>query len=283
MKKAKRSRSASKTKGAPKKPRAPRKKAATGTTRKRAVVDGVIYTISPKATAVSPLRTHLASVTAQSARYDRTTKSYKYELGGRTISCGGLINMLRAKYYHHYQDNRSKRAKTCKIKGSSSSKGKCVDRQIAKTTAGKKVSRMSPLTKGLLEYWSINGHVLEAAQVPVELPGWFKMTQADVITRHMVTGQLWLWEVKTGAPVGFHVKQGKMTGGTVISDIDCTKLNIWHLQLHHTKMALEAAGVKIAHANVIQIHELREPDAPQAHPTLLKVHQQPEWVKRLKF
>lgn len=77
-----------------------------------------------------------------------------------------------------------------------------------------------------------------------------------------------------GAPVGLYRAQGMFHDN--LKDIKCTKFHIWHLQLHYTRMALEAAGVQIAEARVIQIH-----DHKQYPEFKLKVHKPPEWVSRI--
>ena len=196
-----------------------------------------------------------------------------FSKAGGTIKCGGLINTLKYRYYPKYKDNRSKRNwKKVKVKGSSSSQGKAVDKQVAASITGK--APRHPMAKALLDYWHSIGHELQAAQVPVELTdGWMKLTQADVITKDTKTGKLWVWEVKSGQPTGLFVQQGNFLG--LLSDVKCTKLHIWHLQLHYTKLALLAAGVNIEEARVIQIKENR------GEGLKIKVHEQPEWTKKI--
>jgi hypothetical protein len=225
---------------------------------------------------------YLMTPVAQSARYV-DDKGYMYNKAGRDISVGGLVNALKYRYYPHYKDNRSKRKwKSTKIKGSSASKGKKVDSEIALACQGPIKGKQNPMAARLLQYFQKElGHVLQAGQVPVELPGgWMKMTQADLLTLDPKTGKLHLWEIKTGFPVGFHVKQGKFMG--IEGNVDCKKLHIWHLQLHFTKLALRAAGVEVEEANVIQIYEEKNNKE-----FVVKVHSPKakgvvEWINKIK-
>lgn len=218
---------------------------------------------------------HLHSNTIQSARFDPDQGKYEFVKFNKTISCGGLIQTMRYKYYPNYKDNRSKRKwQSVKIKGSSATQGKRVDSEVAASIEGNLPKKPHKMTKALLAYWQSEGHQLQAAQVPVEviLSGAnIKMTQADLIARD-AQGRLWLYEIKTGAPVGFYQKQGKFLG--VLSEVDCTKQNIWHLQLLHTRLALEAAGVEIFQSRIIQIYEER--GSPELQ---IKLHEPPEWTR----
>lgn len=226
---------------------------------------------------------HLLSTVAQSARFVED-QGYMYTKAGREITVGGLVNTLKYRYYPHYKDNRSKRKwKSTNIKGSSASKGKLVDSQLALACQGPLKGKQNPMVVRLLEYFQKElGHVLQAGQVPVEIPGgWLKMTQADLLTLDPKTGKLYLWEIKTGFPVGFHVKQGTFKG--IEGNVDCKKLHIWHLQLHFTKLALQAAGVSVDEANVIQIYEEKN-----KKDFVVKVHSPKakgiaEWINKIQI
>jgi hypothetical protein len=225
------------------------------------------------------LARHLASTRAQTARFDDVAGTYTFQKAGGTRSCGGLINLLKHRYYPDYKDNRSKRKwKTVNVKGSTAAQGKRVDAQIAAYVgSGVVPTRLCPMAKALLDYMHSKGHQMQAAQVPVEIPdnGVLKLTQADLITRDN-DGKLWLWECKTGAPVGFKRKQGKFKGD-LLGDVDATKRNIWHLQLHHTYLALKAAGVEISEARVIQVNEERKQEGLH----FVTIYVPPEWTTRI--
>ncbi len=239
--------------------------------------DNLLFTSIPIDRLEPTLARHLGSVTAQSARFNEVLGQYSFTKAGGTRQCGGLVQTLKWKYYPKYEDNRSKRKwKTTKIKGSSAAQGKKVDTQVAAAVEGRLPARVHPMTRALLDYWREEGHQLQAAQVPVELTdGWLKLTQADLITLHTATGKLWLWEIKSGAPVGFATKQGYFTG--ILSKVPATKSNIWQLQLLYTRLALESAGVAISEARVIQIHETRGEEV-----FTIKVYSQPEWTALIK-
>lgn len=234
------------------------------------------------------LALHLASEEVRTAHF--ADRRYHYTTcGGTRVACGGLLQLVKNRFYSHYKNTRRRYRKTQK-KGSSKKIGSKVDDdvkhaitdvlggvQVGDDTRDTKKRRYKtykyhPLSKALLSHIHEMGHSLEAAQVPVVIPGVFKMTQADLITRNK-EGNLHLWEVKTGFPVGGYTKQGKLCG----TDVDCTKYNIWQLQLHYTRKALESAGVDIADASVIQVYK----DSTQTQP-VVKVHpEKTEWTNRL--
>jgi hypothetical protein len=220
------------------------------------------------------LARHLHHPLVQGARFDKKTGKYNFIKHGRMIACGGLLRHIKRIYYKSYKDNRSRRNyKKTNVKGSNKRQGKTVDQQIARSIE-RKVQKPHPMTRALLEHFKAKGHVLQAGQVPVELNGWSKMTQADLITRDKKTGKLWVWEIKTGMPVGFFVKQGCFKAAP-LKDVECTKLNIWHLQLRYTVAALQASHVQVGESRVIQIYEDKE------RGLVIKEHEPPEWVAKV--
>ncbi len=208
------------------------------------------------------LQQHLLSPFTRSVRHNEAGvdgRGYVVTKAGRSQVCGGLTRLLRARYYSHYKDNRSKRNyKKVAIKGSSAAQGIKVDDDIGQYVAGNKtLDKLHPMARALIEHVEAAGHVMQAAQVPVEVENG-RVTQSDLITQNTRTGELWLWEGKTGAPTGLHRKQGFFNGR--YNTVPCTKLNQWHLQLMYTRRALESAGVRIAHSRVIQIYEKKDMD-----------------------
>lgn len=194
---------------------------------------------------------HLSSVTVQTAAFNKKSGKYQFMKHGRIIECGGLTRFLKRSFYPNYKDNRSKRQwKKTKVKGSSKRQGKVVHAQVARSIE-KKVQKPHAMTSKILHFFKEKGHVLQAAEVPVELHGLNKLTQADLITRDQ-TGNLWLWELKTGMPTGFFRKQGELLR---FKNIEATKLNCWQLQLAYTRKALELSGVKISQARILHIYE----------------------------
>lgn len=194
---------------------------------------------------------------------------------GRTTLMCGLIERIRARHYHHHKRNRSKRNhKRVAVVGSSSAQGKTVDRQLKRAAEGNPVKKPHPMTARLQAYWAAEGHTLVACQVPVRVRDFFLcMTEADALTMD-AAGRLWLWEVKTGAPVGFHRAQGTLSHVRG-DEVPCNGQAIWQLQLHYTRRALEAAGVQICNSRVIQVHEHKKEGLK------LQVHAPPEWIHRV--
>jgi hypothetical protein len=178
-----------------------------------------------------------------------------------------------------------RRWRTTQVKGSSSGVGKRVDMELmhhCNPSLGLKPAKvLHKFTAKLLHLWTVEmKHTIQACQLPLLLVGEHNaMTQADVITRDERTGELWLWEVKTGMPVSLHrinKTTPKMRG--VFSSVPCTKFNAWHLQLHLTRKACVSAGIPIANARVIQISERKFKGS-----TVLEVkqHQPPAWTASL--
>lgn len=212
---------------------------------------------------------------------------YKFFHSGTEHTSGGLLTLLERTFYSHYQTNRSRRNhKHVMVRGSNDSKGKTVDRQISAWTslggAGQRPKRLNKLAASLMKHLEDLGHSPQAAQLPVLIPNTrpYRVTQADLITKDGFN-RLWLWEIKTGFPVGGFRKQDVFQHGIVDKNGDavpCTKYNIWQLQLHFTRQALESAGIEIAEARVIQVHEVKNKAEPQ-----IKIHAQPEWVKSARL
>ncbi len=239
---------------------------------------GFHFTSAPVDQLEPTLAAHLDSVLAKTAKFDGV--SYVFEKGGRPTRVAGLKKGLEARHYPHYIDNRAPRNwKTVRIMGSDAEEGKYVDTELAlhAEEPGRKVDHH--MVRKMLDTFREMGHVTVAGQVPVELPshlmGGHRMTQADLITRDDRTGELWLWEQKCGAPVGFNRKQGVFANLPGDEEVVCTKLGIWHLQLRYTLLSLRAAGVNIRHSRVSQIYEKR------GLGLFVDIHPPPEWTDRL--
>lgn len=210
-------------------------------------------------------------------------EKYSFFHAGITHEGGGVISLLQKTFYPHYKSNRSKRKyKSVNVQGSTSVKGKTIDGQLGKWTAlgggGKRPKRLNAWAGALMEHLETLGHTPQAAQLPVLIPNSrpHRMTQADLITVDGF-GRLWLWEIKSGIPVGGFQKQDVFQNGiqdTKGKTVPCTKYGIWQLQLEFTRKALEAAGISIAEARVIQVYGDKRENKP-----VVKVHSQPEWVK----
>lgn len=241
---------------------------------------GQIFTCASIDSLDPHLSAYLHGPVAQSARFDKETQCYKYTYAGAPVTGGGLLSMLKWAYYPKYDNTTKKRrAKGTKLTGSTAAQGKQVDSEIALMIEGrlrKKNKKPHPMAQAIVSEIRSMGHEMQAAQVPVVLAqNVTKMTQADLITRDAF-GHLWLFELKSGQPVGFHRKQAAQTHfNGKLAHVECTGLNIWHLQLHHTRMALEAAKVPIKQARIIQVYKHKDKGL------VVKVHEQPEWVAQI--
>lgn len=225
------------------------------------------------------LQLYCESRLVQSACFDDASKGYKYWNHGQMVLCKGLNSALFWKYYKHYKDNRSKRKWGTSIKGSSDKRGIRIDKEITTYVAngGIRPQYADPLTTAILNYIESLGHTPQGAQIPVEIPGWGRMTQVDYVSRD-AEGNLHVWEVKSGIPVGGFVQQGYFSElrDAENNAIKCTKYHIWQLQLYYESKALELAiGVPIYQSHVIQAYEDRKKGI------LVKVHDPPEWTMRI--
>lgn len=214
---------------------------------------------------------YVASPAVKSASFSDADERYHYTHHGQHVACGGLVQTLKHRFYPHYKDNRSKRRKGTRVRGSNKKQGKLVDAQLLQYVhVGKRsaIKRCTKMTTALLDFWSDAGHTLEAAQLPVELNQWNKMTQADVITRK--NDRLYLWEVKTGFPIGGFRKQAFFSAP--LHKVPCTKYNIWQLQMYYTKRGLQEQGLPIKEAAVIQVYS-------KDGKMNVKVHKEEPWLK----
>lgn len=209
----------------------------------------------------------------RSARFDDNDGRYHYARHGQHVACGGLVKTLEYRFYPKYKDSKRRRAKGTRVRGSNKKQGKLIDSQLLQyVQVGKKPKRCSNMTTALLDYWHNKGHTLEASQLPVELSQWNKMTQADIVTSTK-NGELHLWEVKTGFPVGGYREQKEQPFFSApLHRVPCTKYNIWQLQLHYTKQGLIEQGLPIAHAHVIQVYS-------KDRKLEVKVREQEPWLK----
>ena len=221
------------------------------------------------------LEEHLKTEFARKARYNARRKSYEAPIMGRMTPHCGLVARIKKRHYEHHKSNRSKRKHgTVDLCGSTSALGKRIDREIAQPANAKHHG----MTKSLRAHWELNGHRIVACQVPVRVPNFpYCMTQADVMTRDNL-GRLWLWEVKTGVPVGFNRKQGHLTAVDG-APVPCNWPAIWQLQLLYTERALRAAGVPVVGSRVIQIHGRR---SKKGH-FEVKVYEPPGWTNRVRM
>lgn len=231
------------------------------------------------------LAAYLETEVVRTTRYDEKTKCFHYTKGGgREVQCGGLHSWLRTLFYPKYQSNRSERKhSSVAIVGSSHKQGVLIDTQLQALAEGKlslSSKKVHKMTRALVDWLHARGHELQAGQVPVELAqGWSRMTRADLITRSKADGRLWVWEIKTGFPVGFYRGQGNFANAP-LEDIACTQQNIWLLQVHYTHQALVTTArlpIEGGCSRVLQVYAKKQ---GHGKPNLLVVeeHAPPAWL-----
>lgn len=248
----------------------------------------LFYSVTTNVTPHASITAHTASDFCATAHYSDALKQYVYRVRGvQPVHCYGVKSNMRYRYLpNQFKEMSGKRRwRTTKVKGSTSAVGKRVDAELvdylAPLAGPKKPLTRHKFTVKLIHLWTVEmKHTLQACQLPMLLEGQHNaMTQADVITRDERTGELWLWEVKTGMPVSLHrVNKAAPNMRGVLSDVPCTKFNAWHLQLQLTRKACVAAGIPIAHSRVVQIFERKSKGS-----TVLEVkqHLPPVWTASL--
>jgi hypothetical protein len=213
---------------------------------------------------------YLASEIPRTARLNPDNSKYEYMKEQTRRSCGGLHRTLKKIFFPNYREIKAYKKKPNGAQASSIKEGIKVDLDLCVRVEGGKSPRESPLARLLYEFITVNlGHTLQAAQVPVELTQWKKMTKCDVISMDS-NGHLWLWEVKCGYPSNLNTARGNFTADP-FKHVPCTKLNMWHLQVFYTGEAFIKAGVPIYRYNVLQVY--KEKNQMRVQP-----HKIPEWL-----
>ena len=255
-----------------------RKTTTTTTTKKKKKNDVPFYTvISPVELLDKHIVNYQKSTVVKTASFTNGTYFYVTPWGKPTY-CGGLHSLLKKYFYPDYNPKHKTIAHKTNMKSSTSSHGKIVDKQLLLLLGGKvPVNRKLAETKAILDHFESIGHIGQAAQLPVEIPKANRLTQADYITKCKVTGDLWLWEVKTGGKNLEH-EVATVYFNHIKGEVPCTQTNIWQIQLHFTRKSLEVAGVPIKQARVIQVGKHQFSD----HVRVL-VHPQPEWIKNIEL
>lgn len=213
----------------------------------------------------------------------------------------GLHTRMKKLFFPPQEWDVRRRNKWTKKQGSSLKLGKAVERAIDKAVFnnnGKKPRKMHALARKVLDVWEEElGHDVQVAQLPVVITGGRCCTQGDYFTVDRETGELWLWELKTGWPViprkpvnflnlrlspssNSGKKKRKRTTG-----IPCTPFNKWELQRLITHMAYEKEmGMKIARSRVIHVwkEHVTTPFNPKGSWVAKhRIHEPSEWANQL--
>jgi len=241
---------------------------------KKAPADSPFYTLGKD---LDPsIAKYCTTTVARTAKFEN--KMYFYVTSyGKPVYCGGLHKMLKKYFYPEYNPKKKVVSKKTNMKASSSQHGKTIDKQLLRLLGGLEVKRKSAETKAIIDYFASIGHIGQAAQLPVEIPRALKLTQADYITKCKETGELFLWELKTGGKNLEH-EVPSVYFNNIKGNVPCTQMNIWQIQLHFTRKSLEKAGVPIRQARVIQVGKHQFKDEVQ-----IKIHTQPEWLKDIEL
>lgn len=227
------------------------------------------------------LKKHLTSHFAVNASHSAESGCYTFSEPSNPhlrIHVGGLIGKARKLHYPHHKRSTRKRKYATHAKGSTAKQGVSVHEQLRDSLTGK--APRHRMARAILEYWAERGETLQACEVPVWVEQLRCATQADCITRDK-HGQLVLYEIKTGYPIGGFTKQGVLRGVPGRNGIPNTVMNHWQLQLRYTQLALVQSGVAIARACVLQIHDYKKKGASETE-LKLKVRKQPPWVMGVK-
>lgn len=229
------------------------------------------------------LNAYVKSKSYRDITFDNKRKCYRVGKASRP----GLHRTLKRRFYPAYK--RTRRRRTTLKKGSTKKVGSRVDAELAAAiaTQGKGTKKMHRLTRALLEFFTRDGHRIEASQVPVVIPGLRCATQADIFTSKVNPisrrRELWLWEVKTGYAPGLTTKRKTSTGTTrklraPHSKGDDTLLNHFYLQAHYTAEGFRCyAKMRVDQVRVVQVYQ--EGTGKQRR-FKVQVRPLPAWIKR---
>lgn len=234
-----------------------------------------MYSLAPKATLNPKIVEYIAGNEAATIGYDNTAKCYVCASEG---TFGGLLSALKKYYYPAYPHTRRKHWKTQKM-SSTKAQGITVDKQIARWTKNPAIEPVHIMAKALVAHFKKIGHIPQVAQLPVNVswPMWgTRYTQADLITADSKTGELTVWEIKTGAPPGGSIKKGVLNHAPKVPN---TIFNHWQLQCHYTATGLIRAGLPIVAHNIIQVYMTKKDDNIKIH---VKVRPPEKWTAYLK-
>lgn len=235
-----------------------------------------MYTVNKSVDLPETLISYLNHDFVKNIGFDSDRKRYFYtDKGNKTVYCGGLLSKLQSLYYPNYPRSPKRRRFNSSNKvGSSSKMGITVDNQLMNYVEDKK-SKKNIMTRNIIDYLeNEKKHTILASQLPVKLNKWYKITQADILTIDKKTNDLYMWEIKTGFPVGGYRKRG--TFNSPFDHVACTKYNIWQLQRHFTYLGLVENGLNIKGSFILQIYR----DKTKGY--IVKEIGEAKWIKQKK-
>jgi len=222
------------------------------------------------------------------------TTEYKYYRYGSMNTCYGLLSKVQKVFYpdfNPYGSGKTVYTRSSVRAGSSRKDGERVDLEIALWTeqgGGAAKKNWHPLTKQLISTLNTQGHVPQAAQVPIIFLNWERpfgrATCADLITKD-AGGQLCMWEVKTGTPVNQRAKNVffKHVKDAHGKDIPCTTTDMWQFQLHFTEKGLRDGGLPIAMSKIIMACKYKKKKEQKRWETMTEQYPQAQWIRKLDY
>ena len=222
------------------------------------------------------------------------TTQYKYKRYGAMNTCYGLLSKVKKVFYPDFEPYGSGKVvytRSSVRAGSTKKEGERVDNEIALWTAqggGAANKKWHKLTKQLIATLTAQGHVPQAAQVPVIFTEWERpfgrATCADLITKD-AGGRLCMWEIKTGHPVN---QRTKRTAFRHVRDakgalIPCTTKDMWQFQLHFTEKGLRDGGLPIDVSRIIMVCKSKEKKEQKQWGTMTEQYPQAQWIRKLDY
>lgn len=212
-------------------------------------------------------------------------KSKSYFINNKNDKKPGLIRTLKRKYYPRYKRKSRRKTKT-KKKGSGVKIGKQTENQlfnIIKNYNNNKTKKikLNQYARGVVKFWKKYKHELVASQLPVHIKELNCITQADFFT--IKKNKLYMWELKTGYPVGAYSKQGYLS--YPFNKEPSHIYNHWELQKHYTHLGFKARGLNIHKSYILNVYreEKNNKNGKKTLKTTVKIRETPSWLKNVKF
>ena len=242
-----------------------------------------MYTTTPHNLHPS-ISSHLSTPLIASVGRNPVNGKFTYEEDGRKKECGGIIWQLKKFYYPKYKEptrnGKAKRRRRTYQRGSTDKEGIEVHAQITKFVGlgDKRPKRMKAKTRAILNHLENElGHTLQASEIPVFIPGWSIVTQADLITMDKA-GKLGMLKIKAAFPsAGYRTQKQEPNMRPPLQAVKSTKYNHWQLQREYTHRALVNAGVQIEESRIIQV----KTDKRKEQGLVVNVLPNPVWTKKV--
>ena len=235
-----------------------------------------MFSLSPDLASEDPVVKYVEQEFCSTFGFDKEIYQFSFQSHGVTKYAKGLRSKLKGEFYPKYKKSEQKRHRRTIQVGSSSAQGTRVDNEIMKITGigknkKKRPKKLHKLTSAIVDKLEEQGHIFVASQLPVNIDYWNRATQADLVTRK--NGQLWMFEIKTGFPVGGFSKKGKLK--PPLSRVDSTIYNHWQLQRHYTHQGLLVNGLQITESRIIHAKFHRKKGI------VCEIKSNPKWTEKI--